>query len=743
MPPLLLLQVALVGAPFLWLLLPATPTEAAAAAASPQSRDYHSCWRRLRAGGQDADTLDAYIDNLLSSVDDDGKEVSGDDSETVADEEEESIVASDSNDDELSVETDDDDEEESNEEEVELDDVADVPQEKTTTGKVKRKGGPSRNERDREDTETDSASKIDGREAIDRKLADTSSVELAEKSIDKAKNPRDATQEQQQQQNDTNPDRPSDPRPAAASAVALRRQPPPNSLYRFLLNRGRTGRAIVMGLVVFIEWLTLYVPTVGNILNALGSRLFPPAAPQRTDRQRRTRASKRVLTRQADEIALVQLKRIGKDAKYRRVSLDFMKRHRLGPYSSYDELHLEKVDEKAIKPPRDIVSSSTVNRATEKMIHHKMEVEIDWVVEALTKPRRRSIPQSSLAMDEGSGGPSVSIGLKIRTDQESRRRSIIDAIVADARKRRARKAAAARSAPATAAPSRQSERDNGSILGRLRAAAGTDSLLSRSLLGAYPGDAVPPSEAANARGVIDLARRYGYGEWSSDTEVDVDGDDLQSPSPRDEDNVGVSRKRRKVRRRTGRQPRQDSKELSSENDGFGDIGFLNDSLVEAFDSHDSSGRRPLPTKSTHFGVTTALNVGSSDKGHIPKPIRPVLEEINESRKRSQHGASFSSELPSIKRRESAVRPALESLDERKEKLMSSAASLNNQLSAHRRPAVARPALAALSNRRAKLEADDTKSMPTSKRNVGQLHSALAGISERQRKLKATKDEGEG
>lgn len=70
-----------------------------------------------------------------------------------------------------------------------------------------------------------------------------------------------------------------------------------------------------------------------------------------------------------------------------------------------------------------------------------------------------------------------------------------------------------------AKPSRQriSDRDGGAgVLGRLRAAT-SENFLSRQLMGAYPGDALPIEEAGDERGLFDLARKYGYGELLSAT----------------------------------------------------------------------------------------------------------------------------------------------------------------------------------------------------------------------------------
>jgi hypothetical protein len=67
----------------------------------------------------------------------------------------------------------------------------------------------------------------------------------------------------------------------------------------------------------------------------------------------------------------------------------------------------------------------------------------------------------------------------------------------------------------------KSDKDGGAgVLGRLRA-VGTNGVSSR-IFGAYPGDAVSIEDAASADGVIELAERYGYGDWSDD---DYDSDD--------------------------------------------------------------------------------------------------------------------------------------------------------------------------------------------------------------------------
>jgi hypothetical protein len=72
----------------------------------------------------------------------------------------------------------------------------------------------------------------------------------------------------------------------------------------------------------------------------------------------------------------------------------------------------------------------------------------------------------------------------------------------------------------------------------LRAVTASSGVSSR-LLGAYPGDAVPITDAASRYGVIELAKRYGYGDWSSDDEEESRDRDNQKKK------IRRSRKRHK------------------------------------------------------------------------------------------------------------------------------------------------------------------------------------------------------
>jgi hypothetical protein len=271
----------------------------------------------------------------------------------------------------------------------------------------------------------------------------------------------------------------------------VRRYPPPNALYRFLLDLGIVGQTLALLLMFITDYLNAYVP----FLSSLVSYFLPQ--PQRNDRTRPERRAmsqlassavssrrtgqssrqRRKLTKQADQMALDQLKRVGNvhEAKYRYVSLEFLTRHGLGSYAT-TQAENSATDEVTFK------KSSGVS-TTEKE-------EGDWVLDALTKDL-----------------------LPKRGDSKSRTPRIVFEFDIQQRTQVAKAALTPKNRKKSVSL-KVSDRDG--FLGRIRAAAGAN---SKSLLGAYPGDAVSLDEAADPRGVYDLARRYGWGEWEDDEDV--------------------------------------------------------------------------------------------------------------------------------------------------------------------------------------------------------------------------------
>ena len=117
----------------------------------------------------------------------------------------------------------------------------------------------------------------------------------------------------------------------------------------------------------------------------------------------------------------------------------------------------------------------------------------------------------------------------------------------------------------------KSDKDGGAgVFGRLRA-AGTNSVSSR-ILGAYPGDAVSIEETASAGGVVDLATKYGYGDWSDDfDDSEIGGEDYHGSRGRRKQRYsrrGLSNKKRRKKRRIPPSSSQPSSKGDSSSNGF-------------------------------------------------------------------------------------------------------------------------------------------------------------------------------
>jgi hypothetical protein len=125
---------------------------------------------------------------------------------------------------------------------------------------------------------------------------------------------------------------------------------PPNALYRFLLNQGRIGHILIMFCVFVVEFVKTYIPPLAHFLGFIFSFLLPHeedhssyyrrtgGPPQKVNAQyaafvssdgSSVRGKKRKeQVRKDDKQAVEKLRRVGsiQDAKFRHVSLDFMKR---------------------------------------------------------------------------------------------------------------------------------------------------------------------------------------------------------------------------------------------------------------------------------------------------------------------------------------------------------------------------------------------------------------------------------
>jgi hypothetical protein len=466
--------------------------------------------------------------------------------ESVEKEEDKEDIPINSNNRVVEEEDENDDEEEEDEEE---EDVSETP---TAVEGKEQDGEDADDESDNEVEEEDDVSEaptaendvIERNQVIEEKQEDNSEKPAGMEEDAVVTNANDPALAHTSSENDMQRD-------SSRETMARPRPQPPNPVYLFLLRRGTVGHVLAMGLVLVVELIQTYLPTLARFLAWLWFRLAPArlqkgaALPRRrrrpnppalaTVRNPRTAQSgklRKKLTQQADQQALAQLKRAGSvgDARYRYVSTNFLQRHGLGPFADATSSSASSSTTTTDDSPLKAGSSKTQQDAEE-------DDDVDWVVQALTKDKKdhqskKSSWQPTVSVGMGPGGPSLSVGVEFGASKESkdRRSSIIKSAATSTVVRKKRKV------------TRASDRDGGSgVVGRIRAVTGANSRVSRSLFGAYPGDAVSLEEAASTKGVVELARKYGYGDWSDD---DDDRDD--------EGEVGVKHRRVKSRRRHSR-----------------------------------------------------------------------------------------------------------------------------------------------------------------------------------------------
>jgi len=465
----------------------------------------------------------------------------------------------------------------------------------------------------------------------------------------------------------------------------------PNGLYRFLLTKGAVGHAMVMLLVLFVEWIEVYIPQFADVIALLWLKLAPAGLQRRlaprqyTTTDGRTRVSslqqmysgrmpvkgkqRKQLSKRADEEALAQLQRIGniQDAKYKQVSQDFMKRHGLGPYESGKAL-AEYGGEPLLEKTTSRTKEKVHRRKSPYQGDEEEESDVEWVLQGLssiTEGKRRSQRSSmkpSVSIGIGSNGPSMQVGFEVglvgnksnKTDRSRTRASLLsrEAITRDEIRKK------------SPGP-RPGDRNGGSgVMGRLRAAATSNNLVSSRLLGAYPGDVVAPSEAAGAGGVADLAQKYGYGEWSDDDDGDDADDDDNVLAKLSEENRTPKGSQTHTRRKRNVKKSSKDNPRGFEEDSFSLAGLADrsapttassrerrskgtnrkhsrpvtkvrppvDLLSEAKESSRKKGRR-TKSKST----SSDLDVLKKKSEEKSKVVRPALENLKEARRKQEHG----------------------------------------------------------------------------------------------------------
>ena len=346
---------------------------------------------------------------------------------------------------------------------------------------------------------------------------------------------------------------------------------PTNAYYRFLVRRGPKGHFLAAFTLLSVQWVHTYLPFVYQsvALVLLKLRIYNPQILY--DRERRrlyearygkpkkrgvmsklfgssSAAEKNAQVKHADQEATSKLKELYKvmkdgsegmlsEVKYRYLSVDFRRRHQLG-----NEYRIEKPrafmgevvegsnvdvdqtisDEVVLsdaEDEEDTTAEGSLASSGESQRTRRVRRKVDWAAKAFMAPPRGSKkpPQvwKMVERDE-----IISAAMK----SVSAERSFV----------RGRRKAKARTS--SGLDEYEDFEDNSRDLAKSSGYAGTmlKSVMTRvgsngRVFGAYPNDAPPIEQCANERGVIELARRYGYGqwtEWKPSLQEEEDGSDF-------------------------------------------------------------------------------------------------------------------------------------------------------------------------------------------------------------------------
>jgi hypothetical protein len=298
-------------------------------------------------------------------------------------------------------------------------------------------------------------------------------------------------------------------------------------LYKFLLRqRGPVWHVVLMAMVVLVEWTLVYLPMVASawawFWTVLARRFWKSSDDDDDGSRRRsgnrrnggpTKLSKRDRAdqlRRADEAAWWQLQQLAQNplwAKYRHVTAHFVTRHGLGKTASASQPLTTISTGSGSGHPKEALRIPTMGQtagtAAAKSKHGppaQSDQTVDWIVQALT----------STTAAISTTVPRLILGGSPRRHQRNVA-AIVDAVTTAAQATTLSTSTASASLSSSTGTSSSTSNSALGLLGRL-----DPTRLSRSLLGAYPGDAVPPSEAASAHGVTELAQRYGWGDWNDE-----------------------------------------------------------------------------------------------------------------------------------------------------------------------------------------------------------------------------------
>eukprot|EP00956_Cyclotella_meneghiniana_P004492 scaffold5541_cov43-Cyclotella_meneghiniana.AAC.5 len=347
---------------------------------------------------------------------------------------------------------------------------------------------------------------------------------------------------------------------------------PTNAYYRFLVRRGPKGHILASFSLLTIQWLYTYLPFVYKFVASilLTLRIYDPQLLHVKERERmlkeQRRRKKTSLTdklfkrnekkvwREADERAtskLQELYRVAmstsvdwREVRYSYLSTGFRKRHGLGeeyvvkkPMRFMGEkvggglMDVEDVDVDDIVIDEDSIvdDDSNVNKEegqSNKVKNQKKSRKVtDWVVKSFGNQHfLPSTDKSTRATTFGSTWKSVqrqdilsaawesrNAEKSIWTNEHSNHKITKDANSYSSSRPSITKDVSSNLSSASASKMFQSVMTRVGSNGRI--------------LGAYPMDAPPIEECCNRRGVIQLARKYGYGDWSANDDGMADLDD--------------------------------------------------------------------------------------------------------------------------------------------------------------------------------------------------------------------------
>lgn len=279
-----------------------------------------------------------------------------------------------------------------------------------------------------------------------------------------------------------------------------------------------------------LEWVKVYLPDIARVANYIECDVLKRK--KRSGRQqgepdnfmnagfvnigegsRLGRLPKKARKKE-DQKALSQLHDIGdvNEAKYRFVSTSFLERHGIGPYN---------VDVSEMELDRHSSSKRPFSRKNRMVLEEEEESDSGWILDALgvekEEEEKSVLPfDTNVGVSVGSGGPSVSVGIQFNS-----KRGIVKKSSSQNLRDVLESSSSHSSKPKRPLKPHVSDNESG-FLGRIRA-QGANSVVGRSILGAYPGDLPSPDEAGDSRGVIDMAQRYGYGDWSDEDDDGADG----------------------------------------------------------------------------------------------------------------------------------------------------------------------------------------------------------------------------